>query len=103
MTNIALPPWIPLHMYSIILLHKKEKNLPSTKDYSMNKQSPYSVVDVLTTDTRSMSCEIGAHVENVERKCFTIRSASQSTTAHVDEKDVAKCQYVVVMNNHMAR
>ena len=68
----------------------------------MNKQSPYRVVEVLTTDTRSMSCEIGAHVENVERKYFTIRSASQSTTLHVDEKDVVKCEYVVVMYNHMA-
>ena len=46
----------------------------------MNKQSSYRVVDVLTTDTRSMSCEIGGLIENVERKCFTIRSVSQSIT-----------------------
>ena len=43
----------------------------------MNKQSSCRVVDVLTTDTRSMSCEIGALIENVERnvyhqKCVTI-------------------------------
>ena len=69
----------------------------------MNKQISYRVVEVLTTDTGSMSCEIGAYVENVERKCFTIRSASQSTTVHVDEKDVAKCEYVGVMYNHMSR
>ena len=50
------------------------------KGYSINKQSSYRVVDVLTTDIWSMSYEMGAHIEKVEKKCFTIRSVSQSTT-----------------------
>ena len=45
------------------------ETLPCIKGYSMNKQSSYRVVDVLTTDTRSMFCEISVLPENVERKC----------------------------------
>ena len=46
---------------------------PPITGYSVNKQRSYRVVDVLTTDTRSMSYEISALIENVERKCFIIR------------------------------